>query len=498
MIALPSRRLLGTALAATQIASCGVFGPDREPPQMSLPAHYTAAAPEPNTDARPSEGAGAADNTAPARAIADWWTVYGSATLDAWVDEGLRASPSLGAARHHLDAARELLRGQVGSSLLPSVDVGFDPSRQRALSLPGLPQQTFLYNVFAAEIKTSYSFDFFGAAVLADRALAGQVRQQSYEWEASRRALAANIVVAAIDAASLREQLAATEELVAIAERRAAQTAARFRLGSAPRTEMLAADEDAATVAASLPSLRAELLAVRHTQALLMGRTPDGAPEPLALDALELPARVPVSVPSDLLHQRPDILAAEAAVRASADKAGAAAASMFPTLSLSAAYGRGGFDWSTFTSPAGAIWSVGGSLTQPLLHGGALRARKRQYEAEYAAAVDDYRQTVLAAFKNVADTLVALESDAAALAQYQRAAEAAEAFDRDTAARYRLGATPLNLSLAARQQFRSMRVQYLRARAARLADSAALFDAMGTAPNRIATGRTAASDRPSH
>jgi len=126
--------------------------------------------------------------------------------------------------------------------------------------------------------------------------------------------------------------------------------------------------------------LRTQAAAVRHAQAVLLGRTPDQAPEPLTLDALHLPDRVPVSVPSDLLHQRPDILAAEAAVRATADEAGAATAALFPSLTLSAAYGRGGFDWSTFTSPAGAIWSVGASLTQPLFHGGALVARKHQYE----------------------------------------------------------------------------------------------------------------------
>jgi outer membrane protein TolC len=174
-------------------------------------------------------------------------------------------------------------------------------------------------------------------------------------------------------------------------------------------------------------------------------------------------------------------------VRASADQAGAAAAAMFPSLALSASYGSGGFDWSTFASPAGAIWSVGGSLTQPLLHGGALRARKRQYEAQYAAAVDGYRQTVLAAFKNVADTLVSLQADAEALAQYRRAADAAADFARDTAARYRLGAAPLELSLAAREQVRTLRVQYLRARAARLSDTAALFDAMGNVPGDSST-----------
>jgi outer membrane protein TolC len=192
-----------------------------------------------------------------------------------------------------------------------------------------------------------------------------------------------------------------------------------------------------------------------------------------------LPGAVPLSIASDLLHQRPDILAAEAGVRAAADEAGAAAAAMFPSLTLSASYGRGGFDWSTFSSPAGAIWSVGASLTQPLFHGGALVARKHQYEATYSAAVSQYRQTVLAAFQNVADTLVSLEEDANALAQSERAANAARDMDRDAEVRYHLGASPLYATLTARQQYQSANVQYVRARAARLADTAALFVSMG-------------------
>ena len=469
------------ALAALTLtaAACGAFGPDREPPKMPLPAHYAV-------EAQPAQ-LPLADGVAQqldtgTRPFPKWWTMYQSDALNALVDEGLAKSPSLAAAQSTLKSAREGLRSQIGQNMLPSVDVGFSPTRQRALGLPMLSRQTFIYNVFAAEVQTSYTFDFFGAAVLADRALARQIQQQAYQLESTRRALAANIVVATINAASLQEQVTATEQLVALGEHRASQTADRYRLGSASRDDMLAAEQDAANAAATLPALRAQAAAVRHAQAVLLGRTPDQAPEPLTLDALHLPDRMPVSVPSDLLHQRPDILAAEAGVRATADAAGAATASLFPSLTLSAAYGRGGFDWSTFTSPAGAIWSVGASLTQPLFHGGALVARKHQYEATYDAAVAQYKQTVLAAFQNVADTLVSLDEDANTLVQAQRAAAAAYSAQRDTESRYRLGATPFYATLTAGQQYQSANVQYVRARAARLADTAALFESMGDPP----------------
>jgi NodT family efflux transporter outer membrane factor (OMF) lipoprotein len=242
------------------------------------------------------------------------------------------------------------------------------------------------------------------------------------------------------------------------------------------------AEQDAANVAAVLPGLRAQALAVRHAQAVLLGRSPDQAPEPLSLDALHLPEAVPLAVSSDLLRQRPDILAAEAAVRSAADAAGAATASMFPSLTLSAAVGRGGFDWKTFNSPAGLLWGASGTLTQPLFHGGALIARRHQYQAAYEAAVAQYRQTVLSAFQNVADTLVSLEEDADTLNQAHRSANAAEAASRNTTSRYQLGSTQFYATLTAGQQYENATVQYVRARAARLADTAALFQAMGDPP----------------
>lgn len=159
---------------------------------------------------------------------------------------------------------------------------------------------------------------------------------------------------------------------------------------------------------------------------------------------------------------------------------------MTPRESVHVAYGRGGFDWSTFTSPAGAIWGVGAQLTQPVFHGGALMARRRQYQANYEAAVSQYKLTVISAFRSVADTLVSLEEDAHTLAETRRAAEAARALEQDSESRFRLGSLPLFAVLSAREQYQTATVQDARARAARLADSAALFDAMGEPPNPIA------------
>jgi NodT family efflux transporter outer membrane factor (OMF) lipoprotein len=480
------RPAMAAASLCAVLAGCGAFGPPRDPPRLATGANYSVTAPAAQLSAADGMPQQLAQGAPPIR---QWWKEYGSTELDALVEEALADSPSLAAAQSNLKAAREALRSQIGNSLVPSVDLGVSPNRERALSLPVLSQETFLENIFVAEVQASYTFDFFGAAVLADRALARQVQEQALQFESTRRALATNVVVTAINAASLEAQVAAESELVAASEERARQTAARYRSGSAARDEMLAAEADAGNAAAALPALRAQLLAVRHAEAVRLGRRPDEAPLPLALASLHLPESLPVSVPSELLHQRPDILAAEAAVRAAADEAGAATASMFPSLTLSASYGRGGFDWSTFSSPAGAIWSVGAGLTQPLFHGGALMARRRQYQASYDAAVSQYKLTVISALRNVADTLVSLEEDARTSAATHRAAEATRALAQDDESRYRLGSVPLFTVLSAREQYASASLQDSRARAARLADSAALFDAMGDPPSTTAQSR---------
>jgi NodT family efflux transporter outer membrane factor (OMF) lipoprotein len=469
-------RTIFTASLGLVLAGCGAFGPPRDPPRIPTSANYSVTAARAELPGADGVAQQLKQNAPPIR---QWWKEYRSEELDAMVDEALANSPSIAAAQSNLKAARESLRSQIGNSLFPSVDLGASPNRERALGIPVLPQETFIENIFVAQVQASYTFDFFGAAVLADRALARQVQEQALQLESTRRALATNVVMAAINSASLQAQVDAVSELVAASEERARQTAARYKMGSAAREDMLGAEADAANAAATLPPLRAQLLAVRHAQAVLLGRRPDQAPTPFSLASLHLPETLPVSVQSELLHQRPDILAAEAAVRAAADEAGAATASLFPSLSLSTSYGRGGFDWSTFTSPAGAIWGVGAQLTQPLFHGGALQARRRQYQANYEAAVSQYKLTVISAFRSVADSLVSLDEDAQTLSETRRAAEAGRALKEDSESRYRLGSVPWFTVLAAREQYENAVVQDLRARAARLADSAALFDAMG-------------------
>jgi len=457
------------------LSACGSWvPPDR--PAMPLPAHYAASA---QATGLPSEE-GADQHLRSGRApVPEWWRAFASDELNAQVAEGLANNPSLEATRHSLDAARAGLRAQIGQSELPTVDASIGKLDQRTLNQLGQLPLTYQDSVFNAGVSASWSFNLLGAATLANQALMGQVRGQAWQLAASRRALATNIVLLAINLAALQAQLDETSRQVQLGALQARQVALRYQEGGAAMADMLAGQQQAAELAESLPGLRARILQLRHAEAVLLGRNPEAAPQPLVLDQLHLPSELPVSLPSELLHQRPDILAAEAALNAAAAQVGAARAARFPTLSLTASYGRGGYDWSTLNSPLGLIWSAGASLSQPLFHGGALLEQQNQARALYEAAVEQYRQVVLNALRSVADNLASLQEDAQAQTQAIAACAAAEQRWKQGLMRYQLGAVAFDDTLEAEQNFRAARIRSLQARAARLVDSATLFDAMG-------------------
>ncbi|MDR5762794.1 efflux transporter outer membrane subunit [Caballeronia sp. LZ035] len=462
--------------ASAVLAGCA-FGPDGKPPAMPTPAHYGA---QPQPDATVTAEGASQRFVAGARPVPEWWKSYRSEALNALVDEGLRNSPNLAAADKTLVAAREQLRAQVGSSLLPSIDAGGQTTRQRALTIPDFGPPTALYNLFVGQIQAQYTFDLFGAARFANASLAAQVDQQAFQLDAARRALAANIVTGAIGAASLHAQIDITERLIALAGDDAHDAERRYALGSASRADMLTAQQNAASLAAQLPGLRAQWLANRHALAVLLGRTPDRAPDDLDLASLTVPPDVPVVLPSELLQTRPDIQAADAVLKAAAAQVGVATAQLFPSLSISASMGRGGFSWPTALSGAGALWSIGASLSAPIFHGGALFAQRRAAIATYDAAVEQYKQTVLAAFRNVADTLAALQNDAEALAFADSASSKARDVSADALARVRLGAIPPRAARGSEQQSLNARLTAIQAGSARMSDTAALFQAMGS------------------
>lgn len=467
---------LSTLATAVALAGCA-FAPPAKPPASPAPAQYTAT-PLPSETAKVD---GIAQHySLGERAVPQWWREYRNDTLNAWVEEGLRNNPSLAATRHTLEAAHQLLRAQIGANLLPKLDGQAQSSRQRALGFPGFGPPTNLYDVYAGQLSLSYNFDLFGATRHGIQATAAQVDQQSYEFDAAKRTLAANIVTAAINAASLDEQVQTSEQLSKLAHDQADLTERQRALGAASQDDVLSLREQAASIDTSLPPLRAQAEKARHALAVLLGRTPDQAPANLTLSDLHLPENVPVSVPSDLLRQRPDVLAAEAAVHAASAQVGVATANLFPQISLSATLGTEGFKPSTLFTSAGSVWSAGLSLAQPIFHGGELIAKRKAAIEDYDAAIANYQQTVLNAFQNVADTLTALNQDAATLQAAQIAAKAAQQTFANADARYRLGGTSYPTMVQSEQHWQNARLTEIQARASRLADTAALFQAMGT------------------
>jgi len=482
------RREFAALCAAASLGACS-FGPGGAPPAMPQPAHY-GVEPQP---ARTVAAQGVSQQfVVGARAVPQWWTLYRSDALNALVDEGLRNSPNLAAADHNLNAAREQLRAQVGGSMLPSVDALGLALRQGSPGAPALGVDRLKYDVFAGLVQVRYTFDLFGATRMNNASLVSRFDIEAFQYDAARRALAANIVTAAIGSATLHAQIDTTTRLIALANEQADDQQKRYELGAISHADAASAQQSAAALAASLPALRQQWVATRHALAVLLGRTPDNAPPDLDLAALTLPAQVPVSVPSDLLEARPDIEAAGAALKAAAAAVGAATAQMFPSITLSASLGQAGLTWPAAASGAGALWNVGASLTQPIFRGGELLAQRRAALASYEAANASYRQTVLAAFQNVADQLAALAHDADALDAASRSAQLAEGVFEETSARYRLGAVTFYAVRQSEQQWRNARLDEIRYRGARLSDTAALFQAMGQPPSADKPGNAAA------
>ncbi|HKR42319.1 MAG TPA: efflux transporter outer membrane subunit [Paraburkholderia sp.] len=471
-----------TSVAAAAVAlgmtACS-FGPSGEPPAMPAPEHYGA-------DAQPAKtvSAGGVAQTFEIGATPgpQWWRLYGSSDLDALVDEGLHNSPTLAATQRTLASAQEELRAQVGASTLPSIDGAAQVERARTPVVPGLGPEQVQYNFFAGQLFAHYTFDLFGQTRYMNSASAARVSVQAYELEASRRALAANIVGTAINVAALDRQISLTERLVAVSNDAANEDRQRYALGSVSRAQALASKQDAAAVAATLPALRQQRASAIHALAVLMGRTPDNAPGVPDLDSLSLPEHVPVAVPSDLLRSRPDIQAADAAVKAAAADVGASTAQLFPSLSLTGSMGRGGFSWPMLLSGAGGLWAIGASLSQPIFHGGALFAQRRASIDAYDAAVLHYKATVLSAFQDVANSLAALDNDAQTLASTDEAADAARTAFDDTASRHRLGALPSAATHASESRYLDAQIAATRAAGQRMCDTAALFQSMGELP----------------
>ncbi|GAB3630555.1 Outer membrane protein OprM [Pandoraea terrae] len=471
-----------TALPAlSALVSCAV-GPDFHTPAAPSVAQYTAGTQPPGTAAADSPQGAAQRFDAGAMVPVDWWTRFGSPGLDRLVADALAASPTLVAAVAKLRQAQEDYAARAGGTRWPSADLNLSAKRQQVdlasfgiTSVPN-PGPFSLYN---ASVDVSYTLDIFGANRRTLEGLAAQTDYARFQWEAARLALAANVVTAAIRRASLRAQLSAAEGALAAQTQQLSITQERLSAGGVAQLDVENQQSLVAQTAATLPALRQQIAQLDHQLALYLGQPPGTFASPeLTLHSLQLPEDLPLVLPSALARRRPDVRASEALLhRASAD-VGVATANLYPRFTLTGSFGSQRTRAADLADSVN-VWNIGMSLLQPIFRGGQLRAERRSAVAAYDAALANYQQTVLQGFVQVADALRTLESDAQTLQARSEAATRADRAWRISEARYRAGGiSQLALLDAQRQALDTARAQR-EAQGARLADTAALFQALG-------------------
>jgi NodT family efflux transporter outer membrane factor (OMF) lipoprotein len=471
--------LLPHGLLVAVLAGCAV-GPDFHPPAAPDTPRFTEA-PLPARTADAATPGGNAQSLVPDRDIpGDWWALFHSPQVTELVTRALRANPDVAAAQATLREARENTRAEQGS-LFPHLSAGLNAERQQeSLSSVGFGTGTDTYSTLGASLNVSYTLDAFGGVRRQIEQLGAQEQYQRFELEATDLTLAANVINAAINEASLRAQVDTTEQIIRAYTEAVSLTRQRFRLGGVSEIDVLQQQASLDAQIATLPGLRKQLQQQRNQLATYLGGRPDQYATPtLDLDGLTLPDDLPVSLPSKLVEQRPDIRAYAELLHSASANVGIAEANRLPQISLSGSYGRDGNTFQNLFTPAGIIWTIAASLTQPIFDGGTLSARKRAAVAALDVAAAQYSSTVNTAFQNVANALVAIERDAETLRAALSAQKTAAASLAVTQAQYSAGGGAYLSVLTAEQSDYSARLNLIAARAARFTDTVALFQALG-------------------
>ena len=415
---------------------------------------------------------------------AQWWTLFQCEELDRLVVAALKGNPNLDAARAALRRAHELYLAQ-RTAFLPSAIGNFSGTRQEfpreTLSSPiTAPPTLNTYNLYTAQLSLNYLPDIFGGTRRAVESAKAQEDSQRFQLEAVYLTLTSNVVVAAVQEASLRAQITATERLLSLEHQQTDVVERQQKLGTASNLDLLTQQSLEAQTAVTMPPLQKQLAQTRDQLTALLGKVPSEEPqEQFTVDQLSLPSDLPVTLPSKLIEQRPDVLQAEADMHAASAQVGVELANMLPQFQIDADAGSSALALHDLFNPYTGFWSVGGSLTQTLFDAGALLHKKRAADAALDQAAAQYRAAVVLACQNVADTLHALKIDSDALiasAQGELASKAAFALARS---QYRLGAISNVSVLNAEQLYLQTELTLIQAQANRYSDTAALFQALG-------------------
>ncbi|WP_297697249.1 efflux transporter outer membrane subunit [Phenylobacterium sp.] len=479
MKATPRCVWFASTATALMLAGCAARPDFKAPPPpgpRALPATPQATA------AAPGVAAGEPQRFVPGGEIShQWWSVFHARRLDALIDKALAANPDLEAAEAALRAAHEGVLAQK-AAYLPAVGADLTATRQRqAGTLAPVPNaNVFQYSLFTPQVSVSYAPDVFGLNRRTVEQLEAQEQAVRYQQAAAYTTLTANVASTAIQQASVEAQIRITRELIATETELLQIVRRQSAKGYSSGLDVAAQEAQLAQTRAALPPLLRQSAQLQHQLAALTGAFPGEAPAAgLQLSDLELPRDLPVSLPSAIVAQRPDVLQAQANLHAASAGIGIAAANRLPNIQLTGDAGSTALTLGRLFGPGTGFWTLGAAAAAPLFDGGALRHRARAARAAYDQAAQQYRSTVLAAFQNVADVLAALEQDAEALKAAAAADRAARTTLEGLKVQLKDGYAGYPAVLAAEQAYGQAELGLVQAQASRFSDTAALFQALG-------------------
>ncbi|RDS80271.1 histidine kinase [Dyella monticola] len=462
------------------LAGCAV-GPDYQRPAPPLTRMYTPEGPLSATAAAPGKDGQAQQFIAGMDIPGQWWTLFQSLSLNGLIDDAIKNNPDLAAAQQALRQAIENVRAQRGQ-YDPQVSAGINATRQKTGQVlsSGIASNDTLYNLTTAQLSISYVPDVWGENRRQVESLVAQADQQRFQVEATYLTLTSNLVNAAVQEASLRAQIASTQDMIHSQTTILGTTRKQRALGDASESDVATQEAALEQTRATLPPLQKQWAQQRDLLAMLTGRTPDQRVQAnFSMDSLQLPQQLPLSVPARLVEQRPDVRMADSQLHAACAQVGVAFAARLPNIDITAAWGSATDQMHTLFGAGTGFWNIGAAIAAPIFDGGTLKHKQRAAEAAYRQAAEQYRSTVLSALQNVADTLHALEIDADAVAIAVHGEEAAEHSYTIAQHQYALGDISMVALLNAQITYRQAELTLIQARAARYADTVALFQALG-------------------
>jgi len=471
-----ARRSVGLALILAMLGACAV-GPDFRRPTPPDADRYTA---EPLPAATVVADGQAQRFTAGSVLTVEWWQLFNSAAIDTIVRQALANNPTLQASEATLRQSQHNLRAGYGV-FFPQVGAELDAARERIVpAQEGLKTAPTIFNLITLGGTVSYALDIFGGERRTVEGLKAQTDNQRYLTYAAYLSLSANVVNTSIARAAYMAEVRDTEQLIELQRQQLQSTEVQVRAGTAAYADVLSLQGLIAANQATLAPLRQKISQSEDLLATLEGVVPSKATLPdINLSVLSLPTELPVSLPSDLARQRPDILSSEAQLHEASASIGVATAAMFPSVSLSATYGGAGSSFNNMSAANGRFWSIGPSAAIPVFQGGRLWYGRKAAIAAYQAALANYRQTVLDGFAQVGDALKALEHDAQALEAQEDAQRAAAEALKLVEINYRAGLVAYLDVWAADVQLHQVDIGYTQSLAQRYQDTVALFVALG-------------------